>query len=304
MSVSSEQIAAEMGAKHWAQAEVMLNQVIVEHPTSARAWYYLAETQANEGKMGPAEASLTKYKALAPNDKHFSADPNAVAKLEAFIATPHPVANLATPHVTTTTVRQAPVYVAPRHHDSGVNALVSVLIIVAILACITGLIYGIVSLFRRRETVVYNNTYHDAGYATGSCPVGYGSVARPVSAPVMTATAVPPVGGGTVVVQQPVPVGMGPGYYGGGGGLTGGGLLTDMMAINMMENMMDHNHGGYGGGYGGGQVVNETIVNNPAPSYDPSPAPSYEPDYGTSSGGSDWGDSSFDSSDSFSSSDW
>jgi hypothetical protein len=302
MSASSEQIAAEMGAKHYAKAEVMLNQVIQEHPNSAKAYFYLAQVQYKEGKLGAAESSLNTYKELAPNDTHFSADPGAVAEIEAGILSAHPH------QVVAHTAQPSTVYVSPRHHDDGMSAFAVVLILSLIAATVFGIVWAIIASVRRRpDTIVYNNTVHDS-YPAGGCPVGYGypGAGRPYTGvPTGTATAVPPVmvQQAPVVVHQ-VPVGggmIGPGY-GGYGGMTGGGLLGDMMAINMMENIMDHNHGG-------GQVVNETVVNNTPSGYSNDTDNGSSFNYGNdSSDDGGWGSSSDSSSDwgsgSDSSSDW
>jgi hypothetical protein len=151
----------------------------------------------------------------------------------------------------TVVTQPAPVYVAPHHHSN--NGFGVFLAIILIAAVIGGIIWAIVAATRRREVVVVNNHGgYDGVVPSGSCPMGYGTGGYVRSS---SPTAVAPV-----VVQQSVPmgVGMGPGYYGGG---MGNSLLTDMLAIDMMENMVDRNRG-----FGGG-MVNETIVNDTGPSY-------------------------------------
>ena len=60
--------AAESG--HFDQAQQMMNQVLKDHPTSAKAHYVQAELFAKQGKTGPARSELAQAETYDPGLTH------------------------------------------------------------------------------------------------------------------------------------------------------------------------------------------------------------------------------------------
>lgn len=81
-------LAAEAGK--FTEAQTMMDQVLREHPNSAKAHFVEAELLAKQGKMSAADAELGKAEKLEPGLPF--AKPGAVDKLRTLIATPAPAA--------------------------------------------------------------------------------------------------------------------------------------------------------------------------------------------------------------------
>jgi uncharacterized protein len=138
-----------------AEAQAMMDKVLSEHPTSAKAHYVEAELLAKQGKLSMANAELNKAEALKPGLPF--AKPEAVRELKQVIAGQ--------------AVR------APSHNqqEAGIplgTVLFGVLILVALIYFISR------AVSRRNNPVVYppnnypNNAYPNTGYPYGQQPYG------------------------------------------------------------------------------------------------------------------------------------
>jgi clan AA aspartic protease (TIGR02281 family) len=78
--------AAEAG--HFDQAQQMMDQVLRDHPKSAKAHYVQAELYAKQGKTALARDELRHAEELDPGLSHI--DPRSVQKLKAQLGTLHP----------------------------------------------------------------------------------------------------------------------------------------------------------------------------------------------------------------------
>src|ERR1700731_1653825 len=75
--------AAEAG--HFEQAQQMMDQVLRDHPKSAKAHYVQAELYAKQGKTASARYELRHAEELDPGLSHV--DPRSVQKLKAQLGT-------------------------------------------------------------------------------------------------------------------------------------------------------------------------------------------------------------------------
>lgn len=79
-----KQVYAEAQAGRLEQAQVMMQQVLVAHPASAKAHFVQAELAARQGKIGPAREALATAEKLAPGLPF--AKPEAVQALRTQLA--------------------------------------------------------------------------------------------------------------------------------------------------------------------------------------------------------------------------
>ncbi|HEY9064211.1 MAG TPA: tetratricopeptide repeat protein, partial [Burkholderiaceae bacterium] len=82
---TKEDIAADMKAGRWAQADSQLQQVLAKHPDNALAHYWRAQVKLREGQLDAARADLAEAKRLDPTHA-FAGDAAALAKLERELA--------------------------------------------------------------------------------------------------------------------------------------------------------------------------------------------------------------------------
>jgi uncharacterized protein len=80
------QIYEAASSGHLNQAQQMIDQVLRDHPESAKAHYVQAELYAREGKPGLARSELARAEQLSPGLP--KENPRSVAKLESELGTP------------------------------------------------------------------------------------------------------------------------------------------------------------------------------------------------------------------------
>jgi hypothetical protein len=156
---SPEAVQEAIRAQNWTQAQSMLTEVTRDKPNSAKAWYYLAQTEEKLGHPSAALADLQRAEKLQPDLKF--ASPGAVKTLEA--------------RLSPTVTQSYPTTAAPTHvitaarHDSGM-ALFWILGIM--LVC--GLsIWAIYRLFLRPSTYISGNGVHVGNGGVGMVGGGY-----------------------------------------------------------------------------------------------------------------------------------
>lgn len=81
---SPKQIEEAIRANNWTGAESMLNDVLREKPDSAKAWYWMAQTQEKLNHPSKAFSALSKAEQLQPNLTF--ASPGAVADMRSRLA--------------------------------------------------------------------------------------------------------------------------------------------------------------------------------------------------------------------------
>lgn len=81
---SPKQIEEAVRAGNWTQAEAMLNGVLKAKPDSAKAWYWMAQTQEKLNQPSKAQMALSKAEKLQPDLKF--ASPGAVAQMRGRLA--------------------------------------------------------------------------------------------------------------------------------------------------------------------------------------------------------------------------
>jgi hypothetical protein len=142
-----DQIYSAAAGGHLDQAQQMINQVLADHPTSAKAHYVQAELYAREGKTGLARSELSTAEQLKPGLPF--ANPRSVQELKAQLG-------LRTGAMSPTVIRSVP---AAPHFPWGT---------VLILAGVVAVLFMV---FRRRNTYVQ---YPSAGPGMGGAPGTYG----------------------------------------------------------------------------------------------------------------------------------
>ena len=85
-SPTADEIYQAARAGHLAEAQRMVDQVVAEHPKSAKAHYVAAEIYAKEGQVAIARNELQAAEQLKPGLPF--AKPQAVAELQALLAAP------------------------------------------------------------------------------------------------------------------------------------------------------------------------------------------------------------------------
>lgn len=149
------QIYEAARAGHLDQAQTMIDQVLRDHPTSAKAHYVQAELYAREGNLGLARQELNRAEALKPGlpDER----PQAVQELKSQLGMIRGGGR---------TVTERPIGLSP----SGLGARSESHFpwgAVLVLALVIG---GLMMLFRRRNTYVP----YAGGGMPGGAPAGYG----------------------------------------------------------------------------------------------------------------------------------
>ena len=112
---SKEDIAADMTAGRWAQADTRLAQVLAQHPDNALAHYWRAQVKLREGQLDAARADLAEAKRLDPTHK-FAGDAAALAKLERELAPAAPAPRTVLPSPPDLPVVSAPAEAAKKSH--------------------------------------------------------------------------------------------------------------------------------------------------------------------------------------------
>ena len=69
---AKEDIAADMRAARWTQAEQKLDGVLRKHPENALAHFWLAEVKFEQGQIDAAKAELAKARELDPSESFAS----------------------------------------------------------------------------------------------------------------------------------------------------------------------------------------------------------------------------------------
>jgi hypothetical protein len=149
------QIYATAQAGQLADAQVMVQQVLISHPTSAKAFFIQAELYARQGQLGLAHESLAKADHYAPGLPF--AQPDAVQALRAQIAAGSPAAHRAAPAAAPLMARAA---AAPSSGTWVWPALIT-----------AGVMLGAFVLFRRRAA--QQNAYGQALQTGQAAPTGY-----------------------------------------------------------------------------------------------------------------------------------
>lgn len=149
---SPEAVQEAIRAQNWTQAQTMLTEVTRDKPNSAKAWYYLAQTEEKLGHVSAAKADLARAETLQPDLKF--ASPGSVQSMELRL------------NQQLTVTKSYPTTAAPTHvispdsHSDGSMALFWVLGI--ILACSLA-IWGIYRIFFR-PPVYLSGAQGSAGY--------------------------------------------------------------------------------------------------------------------------------------------
>ncbi len=172
---NSEQIYEAARTGHLAQAQQMVDQVLRDHPNSAKAHYVAAEVYAREGNYGVARSQLQQAETIDPAGTYASAA--SIQELKAELAS----GGRAVSGATST-------YVVPGHARESHFPLLGIVIVIAAI----GLLWMV---FRRRSTPGYGaGNYGDSmPAAVGPRPYGPGGGYAPGYGPGYGA---PPVGGG------------------------------------------------------------------------------------------------------------
>jgi hypothetical protein len=199
------QVEEAIRAQNWPVAEQLLKQVVAEKPGSAKAWYYLAQTEEKLGKNSAALEDLRRSETIDHSLKFASpGEPAAMERRLNQAMAPRAVI-----------VQPAPVNTHVARVDSGMSAFATFMLIMFAAFAVFGFGYLIYRLFFRPTIVVANSgaAYVPAGGYAPAAPMGY----APAYAP-----------GSTVVVN---------------GGHSSTDLLTTMIVADAISDHHHHNHG-------------------------------------------------------------
>lgn len=146
------------------EAQVMVQQVLLAHPKSAKAYYVQAELYARQGKLEPARASLASAEQLSPGLAF--AKPESLGALRAQLAV-KPVVHASS---------AAPLAYAPQRSSPGASA--SWVLPVLLTAGVMGAGY---LFFRRRDTSGYTPqpAYGNPNGLNGPQSFGMGTPTQP-----------------------------------------------------------------------------------------------------------------------------
>jgi hypothetical protein len=170
---NSEQIYEAARTGHLAQAQQMVDQVLKDHPNSAKAHYVAAEVYAREGNYAVARSQLQQAETIDPAGTYASAA--SIQELKSQLAT-----------AGRTTAAPPATYLVPAHARESHFPFLTILIVVAAI----GVLWMV---FRRRSYVA---PYGDAmPSALGPRPYGPGGGYAPGYGPGYGA---PPMGGGGI----------------------------------------------------------------------------------------------------------
>lgn len=155
-----DQIYQAAKAGHYDQAQTMMDQVLRDHPKSAKAHYVQAELYAKEGKTGLARAEFAQAEAIDPGLSHENASSVQALKGQLGML---PRSTQAPRVIGMTSAPSAP------HFPWGT---------VLILVLVVGVLW---MLFRRRSAPVgYSGAPVMGGGAPGYGPTGYGGPGAPM----------------------------------------------------------------------------------------------------------------------------
>jgi len=157
---SMAQIYATAQAGKLDEAQLMVQQVLISHPKSAKAFFVQAELSARQGKFEHARESLASAEKFAPGLPF--AKPEAVQALRAELAAKPVGKSLASPSVS---------YAAPQAPAPTSNSWALPLLLAG------GVIVAGYFIFRRRapQVVVQQPTYGDLGGMNGPQNFGMGA---------------------------------------------------------------------------------------------------------------------------------
>lgn len=273
------QIYATAQAGKLDQAQVMVQQVLLAHPKSAKAHFVQSELFARQGNLGRAREALSQAQALAPGLPF--AKPEAVAALEKQLSAKAPALPAAGVSTGSTTYSPAPA--SPSH-----NAW----LLPAVLAA--GVIAAAYFIFRRKPAQTFDPA---SAYASNGLngPQGFGSGnLQPAGAQGNYGQPGMQAGYGQPGYGQPAGSGLGGRIM--GGVATGLAVGAGVMAAEAIGRNLMGNHAPADGGH--------ALDNGPSAGY----APVANPDMGGDNFGisdTSWDDAgASDTSDSGGSSDW
>ncbi|HLO94892.1 MAG TPA: tetratricopeptide repeat protein [Burkholderiaceae bacterium] len=109
---SKEEIAADMRAGRWTQAEQKLDGVLRKHPENALAHFWLAEVKFEQGQIDAAKAELQKARELDPSES-FASRKTMIQRIDQAQAGPIRLEPPARPQATQPLQQPAPVQPLP-----------------------------------------------------------------------------------------------------------------------------------------------------------------------------------------------
>lgn len=83
-ALSPKDVVREVQQGHWQKADKMLSEIVQQHPSSAKAWYYKAQVDAHLQNPQLASQELSKAVNLEPS-MHFASSPSDVSNLQRHI---------------------------------------------------------------------------------------------------------------------------------------------------------------------------------------------------------------------------
>jgi tetratricopeptide (TPR) repeat protein len=150
------QVEEAIRAQNWPAAESMLKEVVAEKPGSAKAWYFLAQTEEKLGKKGEALADLRRSESIDPSLKF--ASPGEPAAMERRLSQSLAARSTIQPARANTTA-------ASSQPDDGSAGIWAAAIILFVIVAFIAIVYGIYRLFSRAATAIGGNSYGPAaGY--------------------------------------------------------------------------------------------------------------------------------------------
>ena len=256
-----EQVYATAQAGRLDDAQRMIQQVLVVHPQSAKAFYVQSELYARQHRLDRARESLATAERLSPGLAF--AKPEAVQALRAEL-TNVPVA--------------APAYGAAPVRPSNGSSWVLPLLLAG------GVIFAGYLMFRRRAPQVYGANPYDPSGAGMNGPQGYAGAVQPgyPQQPLY------PQGGG---MYAPQPQGSGLGGRIVGGVATGLAVGAGVMAAEAIGRNLMGEHQGYNPALGGSHMPDDVARYDPnadmgGNDFGINDASSW--DSGSAGGGGDW----------------
>jgi len=273
-SPTPKDIAAAVNAGNLPQAEMMLREVLKEHPNSAKAFYELGDVLAREGHNAEARQALLRAEQIDPSLGFASSPAKFREQMDKLPAQETRPARPASGAVVAPAASPAAVYEAAPAHRSGMPTWVYIL-----------LAFGGVWLVWRIAQRLLSPPVMVLPAAGGAGVMGGGMGPGGPGGP----------GGSGFGPGPGYGPGYGPGGMGGGGMGLGGAALTGVVgavAGYELAKAMEHgdrsggnyiDNGGYTGAAGG------AIPNNATPDYGSFDAGSGSNDSWDSGGGSDFG---------------
>jgi hypothetical protein len=317
---SKNDIMTAINAGNLPQAETMINEVVSNHPSSAKAHYFKAQILAKENKIPDARVEFESAMTLDP--KGSFSDPAHLANFKTVLDSATKVKETKT--VSNTAHIPKPQQAKPVYDDSRPlisGSLFMFILLIAIVAAVIAIIYN---MTRKPASVIVNSGsggpmmedyWGNTSRLSGSTQPTGGAPSYPAPRPQPPQTYYSPAPSYPSAPQRSGS-GMGGVVAGVAGGMLAGAALNSLL----------HNSGGHGssGNYGGDDTQTTTTTTETerytAPAFtmdegkgsnwESSPSVSYSSsDLGSSvssgsSSSSDWGSSDSGSSDSGGGSDW